>query len=389
MQNFREIIGESQGIREALKIVKKVAKTDATILITGETGTGKALMAEAIHKNSQKAKNPYIQFNCATIQETLLESEIFGHEKGAFTGAYKVHLGKVERAKGGTLFLDEIGDMTLALQTKLLWVLENEGFERVGGEKVIAADVRIIAASNKNLEEEIKRRNFREDLYYRLNQVRIHLSPLRERPEDIPLLIEYFLDRFSQEYNRAVELSKRERGWLLKHSWPGNVRQLENTIKSFVLGVKNNLINDLVKERKGEKEMEETREEKPDKTSEILAQALSQTLSASQKQLETLLNILAQGKNDEVRQLKEEVAWLEKDLEKVKSRLGKEPILQKEGKQRKGKSRYPGYQELLDAVKKAKGNKAKAAQMFGCHQATMYNWHKRALKEKKEAETKE
>jgi two-component system response regulator AtoC len=230
------MIGNSPAMQEVFKIIGRVARSEATVLITGETGTGKELVATTIHRTSPFAGGPLVKVNCAALPETLLESELFGHEKGAFTGAINQRKGRFEMAHKGTIFLDEIGEMTLATQKKLLRVLQEREFERVGGERPIRVDVRIVAATNKNLPDEIKEGNFREDLYYRLNVISIYMPPLREKPEDIPLLVEHFLDkhRFASRAGPARITPSAMRS-LMEHEWPGNVRELENTIERAVV----------------------------------------------------------------------------------------------------------------------------------------------------------
>ncbi|MBN1480993.1 sigma-54-dependent Fis family transcriptional regulator [candidate division KSB1 bacterium] len=223
-------------IRNVYQLISKIAKSNASVLIQGETGTGKELIAGAIQAHSLRAERPYVAVNCAALHEQLLESELFGHEKGAFTGAFARHNGKFEQADGGTLFLDEIGDMHPSTQAKILRVLQEQTFTRVGGNKDIKVDVRIIAATNKDLWEEMENNNFRADLYYRLNVVSIHLPPLRERLEDIPLLAEYFRRKFLAELKKDVgPFSKEALGVLLHHSWPGNIRELRNIVERAVL----------------------------------------------------------------------------------------------------------------------------------------------------------
>jgi Nif-specific regulatory protein len=222
-------------MHEVIKTVLKVSKSKATVLLRGESGTGKELIAKAIHFESPRAKGPFIAVNCAAIPETLLEAELFGYERGAFTGAVTAKPGKFELANGGTLFLDEIGEMSPTLQAKLLRVIQEHTFERLGGTKSINVDVRIIAATNKDLEDMVKKGLFREDLYWRLNVVSIFLPPLRERKEDIPLLIEHFLKRFNKEYGRRISISSQAMEKLIRYSWPGNVRELENTIERLVI----------------------------------------------------------------------------------------------------------------------------------------------------------
>jgi len=233
---FNNIIGQSDKMKEVFELVEKVADTDTTIIIHGETGTGKGLVAKAIHEISYRKDKPFIQINCGAIPENLLESELFGHVRGAFTGATTAKPGKFELAEGGTIFLDEIGDMSSELQLKLLRVLEENEFERVGGCKTIKADVRILAATHRDLEEEVRKGNFREDLFYRLYVIPINLFPLRERKSDIPLLISYFLQKFARKNNREVdEVSDEALMMMMKYSWPGNVRELKNMMERLVI----------------------------------------------------------------------------------------------------------------------------------------------------------
>ncbi len=229
------LIGSSKGMQEVFRTVHKIAPSRATVLIRGESGTGKELIAKAIHSHSDRSERPLVKVNCAAIPENLLESEFFGHEKGAFTGAVATRRGKFEMADSGTIFLDEIGDLALELQTKLLRVLQEREFERVGGSRTMNVDVRVIAATNRNLETAMKEGSFREDLYYRLNVVPVFLPPLRERLEDIPFLVEHFLDRFNEENGRAVALAPKTMSLLTRYHWPGNVRELENTMERLVL----------------------------------------------------------------------------------------------------------------------------------------------------------
>ena len=234
--SFSNIIGKSPKLLSILDVVKQVAPTKATVLITGESGTGKELIANAIHYNSPRAKGPFIKVNCAALPETLLESELFGHEKGAFTGAYQTRIGRFEAADGGTLFLDEIGTLGAAVQVKLLRVLQEREFERVGGTKTIKVDVRLITATNTDLSTAVKEGRFREDLFWRINVVRINMPPLRERREDIPLLVHHFIKKFAAENNRPVKgISEEALQLLLHYDFPGNVRELENIIESAVV----------------------------------------------------------------------------------------------------------------------------------------------------------
>ena len=232
-QDLDEIVGTSQGMQGVFKLVGQVADSGATVLIQGESGTGKELIAQAIHKHSPRCHGPFITVNCAAIPRDLLESELFGHEKGAFTGAVATRRGKFELADRGTIFQDEIGEMAPALQTKILRVFEERRFERLGGEVPIAADVRILAATNRDLQVLVARGIFREDLFYRLNVVTITLPPLRERPEDIPLLVDHFLRLYAGAARK--EVSPEALDCLLRYHWPGNVRELENVIKRACL----------------------------------------------------------------------------------------------------------------------------------------------------------
>jgi len=230
------IVGQSQSMREIFKTVGRVAGTDVTVLITGESGTGKELIARAIHVNSRRVAGPLVVVNSAAIPQELMESELFGHEKGAFTGAAARKVGKFEKASGGTIFLDEIGDMDLSLQAKLLRALQEKEFERVGGTETIKADVRIIAATHRDLQELVNDKLFREDLYYRLNVVSLHLPPLRERKEDIPSLVEHFLDKTAQEFGTPKKsITDKATKRLMDYDWPGNVRELENCVKRAVV----------------------------------------------------------------------------------------------------------------------------------------------------------
>src|ERR1041385_3128533 len=226
------IIGRSELMQQVFKLIGQVAGTDATALITGESGTGKELVARAIYHHSNRSEQPFLAVNCAAIPEQLLESELFGHERGAFTGATNQRIGKFEQCNHGTIFLDEIGDMTPATQTKILRVLQSGTFERVGGNTPLQVDVRVIAATNKPLEQAVAARQFREDLFYRLNVVRIHIPPLRDRREDIPLLVNYFLKKIAHDQQRAPKsIATAAVKALEKYHWPGNVRELENIIR--------------------------------------------------------------------------------------------------------------------------------------------------------------
>jgi len=231
-----EIIAESGEMKQAVELAIKVAATDVTALITGESGSGKELIAKAIHKLSDRKDNPFVSVNCAAIPETLLESELFGYEKGAFTGASKQHAGKFERASKGTIFLDEIGDMSLNLQAKLLRVLQNKEIERLGGTRTIKVDMRFISATNKNLVSAVKEGGFREDLLYRVKVFEIKVPPLRERIKDIPLLSDYFVKKYSRTMGRDVKgISASAIRFFLSYSWPGNVREMENLIQRAII----------------------------------------------------------------------------------------------------------------------------------------------------------
>ncbi|MFO7772915.1 MAG: sigma-54 dependent transcriptional regulator [Dehalococcoidia bacterium] len=240
---FENIIAKSSKMQRLIELIKVVGKSNATVLITGESGTGKELVARAIHSQSHRHNKSFIAVSCAALPESLLESELFGHEKGSFTGAYTQKKGKFEFANGGTLFLDEIGEMSANIQVHLLRVLEEKEFTRVGGNEPIRVDVRVISATNKDLRKAIEKREFREDLYYRLNVVNIELPPLRERREDIPLLAEHFLHKFASENRKEIAgFAPDAMEFLLNHDWPGNVRELENAIERAVILAKDSLI---------------------------------------------------------------------------------------------------------------------------------------------------
>ncbi len=232
---FENIIGRSSKMKKIFNILKTVAPSDATILIRGETGTGKELIATAIHNLSKRKNGPLIKLNCAAISETLLESELFGHEKGAFTDAKEAKKGRFELADKGSLFLDEIGDVSPKMQVKLLRILQEKEFERVGGVKTIKTDVRLIAATNRNLEQMVEKGEFRKDLYYRLNVIPINLPPLRERYEDVPLIINFYLEKYMKENNKNMFFSKETMELLLHYPWPGNIRELQNIMERTVL----------------------------------------------------------------------------------------------------------------------------------------------------------
>jgi PAS domain S-box-containing protein len=234
---YENIVGRNKEINQIINVLESVSQTESSVLITGESGTGKELAARAIHINSARKSGPFIAINCSAFVESLIESELFGHEKGAFTGAIKTKIGKFELAKGGTLFLDEIGDLSLVVQTKFLRVLESREFERVGGNKTIKVEARIIAATNKNLAAEIETGKFREDLFYRINVINIHLPPLRDRMDDLPLIVNHFIELFNKKFNKEIrQFSSQAFDILMDYKWPGNIRELENVIEHcFVL----------------------------------------------------------------------------------------------------------------------------------------------------------
>jgi Nif-specific regulatory protein len=236
------IIGTSARMRAIMQEIAQAARSRSTVLLRGESGTGKELVARALHRFSERSQQPFVKLNCAALPESLLESELFGHERGAFTGAVKTRRGRFELADHGTLFLDEIGDISLATQIKLLRVLQERTFERVGGSRSLSVDVRIIAATNADLEDAVRARRFREDLYYRLHVVPIVLPPLRERKEDIPLLVGHFLQRFNAENRKALKISSPAMDLIVGYEWPGNVRELENCIERMVVMARREVI---------------------------------------------------------------------------------------------------------------------------------------------------
>ncbi|HIP38082.1 MAG TPA: sigma-54-dependent Fis family transcriptional regulator [Desulfocapsa sulfexigens] len=240
---FSGMVGKSKHMQQVYELIEKVAPTPSSVLITGESGTGKELVAKAIHFNSPRADKPFITVNCAALAENLLESELFGHEKGAFTGAVAMRKGRFELADGGTLFLDEIGEIPLALQAKLLRAIQEKRFERVGGSKTLSVDVRIVSATNLEVKEEVKKGNFREDLYYRLNVIHLALPALRERQDDIPLLVDYFVKTVAERLGKTdLEINKEAMRLLVGLPWEGNVRELENTIERAAILCNDNKI---------------------------------------------------------------------------------------------------------------------------------------------------
>ena len=240
---FTDIMGKSEEIGKTFKLIKKVALSNCSVLLRGESGTGKELVAQAIHCNSSRMEKPIVPVNCAALPEALLESELFGYEKGAFTGVSTRKLGKFEAASGGTIFLDEITDMSLPMQAKMVRVVQEQSFERIGGTKSVKVDIRLISATNKDLEKAIAKGLFREDLYHRLNVVTIYLPPLHERKEDIPLLANYFLKRNNRVNGRKIKsISAEALDLLMDYEWPGNVRELENVIERALVLTNNNVI---------------------------------------------------------------------------------------------------------------------------------------------------
>jgi len=234
-------LGTSPQMLAVKDLIAKVAATNAAVLLTGESGVGKEVVARAIHRASSRAQNQFLKVNCAALPEELLESELFGHQRGAFTGAYRDKPGKFELAARGTLMLDEIGEVPVRLQAKLLHILQDGEFARVGGERVLHTDVRVLAATNRDLEAEIHRGRFREDLYYRLNVIQLRIPPLRERRNEIPALVEHFLTTANSQYGRTVDIPPSTMRLLQDHAWPGNIRELENTVKRIVVLGKANL----------------------------------------------------------------------------------------------------------------------------------------------------
>jgi transcriptional regulator with GAF, ATPase, and Fis domain len=233
---YKNVIGCSELMLELFSLLERVANSDSTLLVSGESGTGKEVVARMLHVSSPRCKGPFIPVHCGAIPETLLESELFGHEKGAFTGATSFRAGRFEMAHRGTIFLDEVADMSPALQVKILRVLQEREFERVGGDKTLKVDVRIVAASNQDLESAVNEKRFREDLYYRLNVIPVTLPPLRARREDIPLLVEHFMSRLEERKGRSVDgISPKAMKMLVEYDWPGNVRELENLIERLVI----------------------------------------------------------------------------------------------------------------------------------------------------------
>lgn len=319
-----EIIGDSQKMQEVYKEVGRVADSDATVLLRGESGTGKELIARAIYLHSNRKNRPFVVVNCAAIPDTLLESELFGHEKGAFTDAINRQIGKFEAAADGTIFLDEIGDMSLNLQAKLLRVLQEKTFNRVGGNETLISNARVIAATNRNLEEIVKKGEFREDLYYRLNVVSITIPPLRERKEDIPLLVSYFISKYSKKYNKVVQgVSQDVMELFMDYDWPGNVREIENTIARGVIITAASLI---------------MKEHLPHEFVQKIEEGQNYTLTHKSK-----------VEAGEISSDTEEIIPLPQIIEKIEKR------------------------EILKALERANGNKTRAAKMLGISRKSLFN----------------
>ncbi len=325
------IVGSSPKMQEIYKMIGQVAPSDITVLLRGESGTGKELISRAIYHHSLRSNQPFLPVNCAAIPDTLLESELFGHEKGAFTGAISRRIGKLEQSQGGTIFLDEIGDMSLSTQAKLLRVLQEKSFERLGGMETIKVDVRFIVATNKILEEAISNEKFREDLYYRLNVVSITIPPLRERNEDITELVSYFLKKFNRELKkRIVGITPSAMEKITSYGWPGNVRQLENVLKRALVLCQGEWIleDQLLFEKGGEPSTAKASEGVP--------------MKVSKRSMEDLLDILFEelSKSPVASQDQDMLSTLERGL-------------------------------ILRALQKTKGNQLKAATLLGIHRSTL------------------
>jgi DNA-binding NtrC family response regulator len=284
-----DLVGDSFKMQEVKSLIEQVADSELTVLIRGESGTGKEIVARMLHSLSSRRNEPFIKVNCAALPRDLLEAELFGYEKGAFTGAHKTKPGRFEIANKGTIFLDEIGDLPLELQSKLLQVLEQHEFMRVGGVKTIKVDVRIVCATNRDLEKALKEKNLRDDLYYRLNEISINLPPLREKKEDIPLLIEHFLKRYNNLYNKNFnKLSTNALRILENNDWPGNVRQLENLIKQIVVRENENMIYEILKEQSSFNPEVEINEHPPSPSTEetySLKKRVSQVIASEERSL--------------------------------------------------------------------------------------------------------
>jgi transcriptional regulator with GAF, ATPase, and Fis domain len=346
--SFRGMRGTSPAIREVFRKIGCYAPSDASVVITGETGTGKELAARALHQGSPRAHGPFVAVNCSAISSELLESELFGHEKGAFTGAVRTHRGRFERADGGTLFLDEIGEMPLHTQAKLLRVLEEKRIERVGGEQEREIDVRVICATNLSLEQAVGQGRFRADLYHRLSVLRIHLPPLRERTEDLPLLVEHFLDTFNRKYGRRIErLTPEALALLRSYLWPGNIRELRNVLERVYIETRAEVIgarafSEWIRERRDFSPGEWG----PQNPAPRLSPALTPPWPLP----------------SERRLLTSAQPFIEADLLPEKeARRSTRPADLDEG-------------EILNAYRAAGGNLAAAARLLGVHRATLYRY---------------
>ena len=323
--NIDGIIGNSPVLREVYKILEKVAPTDSTVLVTGESGTGKELLVRALHKNSRRREKPFVPINCGAIPKELLESELFGHEKGAFTHAIRSRPGRFELADGGTIFLDEIGDMDLSLQVKILRALQEKEIERVGGTATKKVDVRVVAATNRDLEVEVAAGRFREDLFYRLNVIPLHLPPLRERGEDILVLSEYFLRGFCVEKDRPLmQVAPKAKAMLVGYSWPGNVRELENFMERLSI-------------------LCEGQQVQPEDLPEKIQRNAGMPEQEAARQI-----ILSAGFTwPELKDMREKGLWLKEFLDEIEERL------------------------LTEALKEAGGVKNQAAELLGIKRTTL------------------
>jgi transcriptional regulator with GAF, ATPase, and Fis domain len=323
--NIDGIIGNSPVLREVYKILEKVAPTDSTVLVTGESGTGKELLVRALHKNSRRREKPFVPINCGAIPKELLESELFGHEKGAFTHAIRSRPGRFELADGGTIFLDEIGDMDLSLQVKILRALQEKEIERVGGTATKKVDVRVVAATNRDLEVEVAAGRFREDLFYRLNVIPLHLPPLRERGEDILVLAEYFLRGFCVEKDRPLmQVAPKAKAMLVGYSWPGNVRELENFMERLSI-------------------LCEGQQVQPEDLPEKIQRNAGMPEQEAARQI-----ILSAGFTwPELKDMREKGLWLKEFLDEIEERL------------------------LTEALKEAGGVKNQAAELLGIKRTTL------------------
>jgi DNA-binding NtrC family response regulator len=307
-RGLKNIIGKSPAMKKIFDVVNQVAPTKASVLITGESGVGKELVADAIHRLSNRKDKPFIKVHCAALSESLLESELFGHERGAFTGALNRKRGRFELAHNGTIFLDEIGEIDQSIQIKILRVLQEKEFERVGGEQTISVDVRIISATNRDLQAAITDGSFREDLFYRLNVVNIHIPPLRERKEDIPLFLAAFIKEFAQENGKPVEgIDSKARAMLYAYSWPGNIRELRNCIESAVVMSKGTIITpeDLPPSVKTENGEDDIKIPLGSTLSEAEREIIQHTLSSNRGNKSKTAEILGIGRKTLHRKLKE------------------------------------------------------------------------------------